>query len=122
MLATGRSPSGASKPITQDHSPLATVQRWTQRDGMSNCPGSPWLTSEATRSGRSGRTSTMSRCSSRWSSDLDVVDFHVEDHPDPCDIELLETQIRREASAAMGLGDELDLAIFVRDSGTVVAG
>ena len=31
-------------------------------------------------------------------------------------------QIRREASAAMGLGDEVDLAIFVRDSGTVVAG
>src|SRR4030095_15849788 len=31
-------------------------------------------------------------------------------------------QIRREASAAMGLGDEVELAIFVRDSGTVVAG
>jgi GNAT superfamily N-acetyltransferase len=51
------------------------------------------------------------------------VEFRVEDHPDPLDIELLETQIRREASTAMGLGDELDLAIFVRDdAGKVVAG
>jgi GNAT superfamily N-acetyltransferase len=51
------------------------------------------------------------------------VEFHVEDHPDPLDIELLETQIRREASAAMALGDEVDLAVFVRDdAGTVVAG
>ena len=51
------------------------------------------------------------------------MEFHVEDHPDPLDIELLETQIRREASAAMALGDEVDLAIFVRDdAGTVVAG
>ena len=48
--------------------------------------------------------------------------FPVEDDPDPRDIEFLETQIRCEASAAMGLGDELDLAIFVRDSGRVVAG
>ena len=31
-----------------------------------------------------------------------AVEFHVEDHPDPLDIEVLETQIRREASAAMG--------------------
>jgi hypothetical protein len=30
------------------------------------------------------------------------VAFHVEDHPDPLDLEFLETQIRREASAAMG--------------------
>jgi GNAT superfamily N-acetyltransferase len=51
-----------------------------------------------------------------------AVEFSVEDHPDPLDIEILETQIRREASAAMGLGDELDLAIFVRDAGRVVAG
>ena len=50
------------------------------------------------------------------------MEFHVEDHPDPLDIDVLETQIRREASAAMGLGDEADLAIFVRDAGTVVAG
>jgi GNAT superfamily N-acetyltransferase len=49
--------------------------------------------------------------------------FRVEDDPDPLDIELLETQIRRESSAATGLGDEVDLAIFVRDAaGTVVAG
>ena len=50
------------------------------------------------------------------------MEFHVEDHPDPRDIEVLETQIRREASAAMGLGDEVDLAILVRDGGRVVAG
>jgi hypothetical protein len=51
-----------------------------------------------------------------------AVDFHVEDHPNPLDIEVLEVQIRQEASAAMGLGDEVDLAIFVRDAGAVVAG
>ena len=50
------------------------------------------------------------------------MEFHVEDHPDPADIEVLETQIRHEAFAAMGLGDEADLAIFVRDAGKVVAG
>ena len=47
-----------------------------------------------------------------------AVEFRVEDHPNQADIEVLETQIRREASAAMGLGDEADLAIFVRDAGT----
>ena len=51
-----------------------------------------------------------------------AAEFHVEDHPDPADIDVLETQIRREASAAMGLGGEVDLAIFVRDAGRVVAG
>jgi GNAT superfamily N-acetyltransferase len=50
------------------------------------------------------------------------VDFQVEERPDPLDIEFLESKIRREASAAMGLGDEVDLAIFIRDAGTVVAG
>jgi len=50
------------------------------------------------------------------------VDFQVEDLPDPGDLELLETSIRLEASAAMGLGDEVDLAIFVREEGKVVAG
>ena len=54
--------------------------------------------------------------------ELVAVEFRVEDHPDPADIEVLETKIRREASAAMGLGDEADLAIFVRDAGRVVAG
>ena len=48
--------------------------------------------------------------------------FPVEDDPDPLDIEFLETQIRGEASAAMGLGDEVELAIFVRDADMVVAG
>src|SRR3974377_270085 len=51
-----------------------------------------------------------------------AVEFQVEDLPDPHDLELLETRIRREASAAMGLGSEVDLAIFVREDGEVVAG
>ena len=51
-----------------------------------------------------------------------AVEFQVEDLPDPGDIELLETRIRREASTAMGLGNEVDLAIFVREGGQVVAG
>jgi len=50
------------------------------------------------------------------------VGFSVETDPDPRDLEFLETQIRREASAAMGLGDEAELAIFVRDAGRIVAG
>ena len=50
------------------------------------------------------------------------MEFRVEDDPDPLDVEFLETQIRREASAVMGLGDEAELAIFVRDAETVVAG
>ena len=50
------------------------------------------------------------------------MEFQVEDDPDPLDIEFLETQIRREASAAMGLGDEVELAIFVREAGRIVAG
>ncbi len=50
------------------------------------------------------------------------VEFLVENHPNPLDIEFLEIQIRREASAAMGLGDEVDLAIFVREAGEVIAG
>jgi GNAT superfamily N-acetyltransferase len=51
------------------------------------------------------------------------MEFRVEDDPDPRDIELLETQIRLESSAATGLGEDVDLAIFVRDTaGTVVAG
>ena len=50
------------------------------------------------------------------------MEFHVEEEPDPLDIEFLEAQIRREASAAMGLGDEVELAILVRDAGRVVAG
>lgn len=49
-------------------------------------------------------------------------DLQVEDQPDPVDIEFLETNIRRAAAAATGLGDEVDLAIFVRENGVVVAG
>ena len=48
--------------------------------------------------------------------------LHVEDNPDPRDLALLETEIRREASAATGLGEEAELAIFVREGGEVVAG
>ena len=50
------------------------------------------------------------------------MEFHVEHDPDPLDIGFLETQIRREASSAMGLGDEAELAIFVREAGRIVAG
>jgi GNAT superfamily N-acetyltransferase len=50
------------------------------------------------------------------------MEFNAEHDPDPLDVEFLETQIRGEASAATGLGDEVELAIFVRDAGTVVAG
>jgi GNAT superfamily N-acetyltransferase len=50
------------------------------------------------------------------------VELDVENNPDPRDLEFLETQIRREASTAMGLGDEAELAIFVRDAGRIVAG
>ena len=50
------------------------------------------------------------------------MEFQVEDDPDPADVEFLEAQIRREASAAMGLGDEVELAIFVRHGDEVVAG
>src|SRR6478609_7014660 len=50
------------------------------------------------------------------------MEFHVDDHPDPLDVELLEAAIRSEASTATGLGDEVELAIFVRDAGAIVAG
>jgi GNAT superfamily N-acetyltransferase len=50
------------------------------------------------------------------------VEFHVEVHPDPLDVELLETNIRTEASTVKGLGDEVELAIFVRVAGAIVAG
>ena len=51
-------------------------------------------------------------------------EFHVEDHPDPADINVLETQIRREASAAMGLGGitAVDTPMRGCDSVTVAAG
>jgi hypothetical protein len=39
-----------------------------------------------------------------------TAEFHVEDQPDPLDLDVLETQIRREASAAMGLGGEAEAA------------
>ena len=50
------------------------------------------------------------------------MELHIEDHPDPLDIELIEAHIRSEASVAKGLGDEVELAIFVRDAETIVAG
>jgi GNAT superfamily N-acetyltransferase len=52
-----------------------------------------------------------------------VVEFRIEVCPDPLDVEFLETQIRCEASVATGLGEEVELAIFVRDdAGAVIAG
>ncbi len=50
------------------------------------------------------------------------MEFQVETDPDPLDVGFLETQIRHEASVAMGLGEEVELAIFVRESGRIVAG
>jgi GNAT superfamily N-acetyltransferase len=50
------------------------------------------------------------------------LEFLVEDDPDPLDVELLEAHIRSEASSFKGLGDEVELAIFVREGGTIVAG
>lgn len=50
------------------------------------------------------------------------MELRVEDDPDPLDIGFLEEQIRREASATMGLGTEAELAIFVREGGRIVAG
>ena len=50
------------------------------------------------------------------------MEFEVEDQPDPLDLELLEFRIRSEASAATGLGAEVELAIFVREADVVVAG
>ena len=52
----------------------------------------------------------------------DETTFLVEHDPDPRDVEFLEARIREEASAATGLGDEQELAIFVRDAGAIVAG
>jgi GNAT superfamily N-acetyltransferase len=50
------------------------------------------------------------------------MELQIERDPDPHDIGFLETQIRSEASSAMGLGDEAELAIFVRDESRIVAG
>jgi len=50
------------------------------------------------------------------------VELHVEDHPDPLDVERLEAHIRSEATVATGLGDEVELAIFVREDGIIIAG
>ena len=50
------------------------------------------------------------------------MEFRVENEPDPVEVEFLERQIRREASEATGLGDEVELAIFVRDGDRIVAG
>lgn len=50
------------------------------------------------------------------------MDLCVEDSPDPRDAALLETEVRREAVAASGHGDDMELAVFVRDGGEVRAG
>jgi GNAT superfamily N-acetyltransferase len=51
-----------------------------------------------------------------------VVELQVEHDPDPLDLEFLEMQIRREASTTMGLDEGAELAVFVRDAETLVAG
>ena len=50
------------------------------------------------------------------------MEFDVEDRPDPLDVGFLEEHIRSEASSVMSLGDEVELAIFVREAGSIVAG
>src|SRR5262245_5705042 len=50
------------------------------------------------------------------------MEFEVEDHPASLDLEFLAAQVRRDASARTGLGDGVELAIFVREGGKVVAG
>ena len=40
-VATRRSPSGSSKPITRGHTPSVRMRCWKQRDGMSSWPASP---------------------------------------------------------------------------------
>jgi len=50
------------------------------------------------------------------------MEFEVEDDPDLLDLEFLEAQVRAEAAASTGLGDGVELAIFVRESSRVVAG
>ena len=52
----------------------------------------------------------------------EAASFQVEHDPDPLDIEFLEHQIRLEASEVMGLGEEVELAIFVREGDRIVAG
>ena len=46
----------------------------------------------------------------------------VEDDPDPHDLALLEERLSAAAVAAVGLGDEKEFGIFVRDDGRVLAG
>lgn len=50
------------------------------------------------------------------------MDLDVERDPDPIDIAFLEERIRGEASKIMELGDEAELAIFVRENGSIIAG
>lgn len=50
------------------------------------------------------------------------MEFHVESDPDPLELEFLEAQVRRDARAKKGLGDERELAIFVRDADRIVGG
>jgi GNAT superfamily N-acetyltransferase len=52
--------------------------------------------------------------------ELVAAEFHVEDRPDPADIEVLETQIRHEASAAIARRRSRACDL-VRDAGRVVA-
>lgn len=55
-------------------------------------------------------------------SQVASMDLCVEDNPNPLDAALLEAQIHRETIDASGHGDEIELAVFVRDAGVVRAG
>jgi ribosomal protein S18 acetylase RimI-like enzyme len=50
------------------------------------------------------------------------VEFTVEDAPDPDDLDLIDSEIRAAASAAMNLGPQRELAVLVREGGRLRAG
>ena len=74
---------------------------WTQRDGTSSCPASRVADFREGKI-RSFRTyfDDVSLIERIVGADESIaMEFHVEDQPDPLDIEVLETQIRHAASA-----------------------
>src|SRR4051794_25187495 len=50
------------------------------------------------------------------------MDLCVEDSPNPLEAAMLDARVRSETVAASGHGDDVELAILVRDGGAVRAG
>ncbi len=46
----------------------------------------------------------------------------IEQHPDPLDLAFLEERMSESAIAAVGVGEEREFAVVVRDNGRIVAG